>query len=250
MYEDEPQDRVHDVLAEAIFGDHPLGRRVIGRAEVIGSIPVPEIAGYHEPLQRRQHRRRRGRARRARADRRARRSALLQPPTRSNGGGPTARPTASSRGVLLPQGDRAVPHLPRGPGISRGDDRRFALGVLDSIFGGSTSSRLFREVREKRGLAYSVGSYSESTSTRHRRHLRRHARGQRRRGLRDHRPRAGRSAPTASATRSSSAPRSTSRAAWSSASSRPARGCRGSPATMLFECPCSRSTRCSPASTR
>jgi predicted Zn-dependent peptidase len=48
-----------------------------------------------------------------------------------------------------------------GPGIDRHDDRRFALGVLDAAFGGSTSSRLFREVREKRGLAYSVGSYSE-----------------------------------------------------------------------------------------
>jgi predicted Zn-dependent peptidase len=47
------------------------------------------------------------------------------------------------------------------PGITREDDRRYALAVLDSIFGGSTSSRLFREVREKRGLAYSVGSYNE-----------------------------------------------------------------------------------------
>src|SRR5262245_65350817 len=47
MYEDEPQDRVHDVLAEAVFGDHPLGRRVLGQAEVIASIPIPEIAGYH-----------------------------------------------------------------------------------------------------------------------------------------------------------------------------------------------------------
>ena len=48
MYEDEPQDRVHDVLAEAIYGDHPLGRRVLGRAEVIGGIPVPDIASYHD----------------------------------------------------------------------------------------------------------------------------------------------------------------------------------------------------------
>jgi predicted Zn-dependent peptidase len=47
------------------------------------------------------------------------------------------------------------------PGIVRDDERRYALAVLDSVFGGSTSSRLFREVREKRGLAYSVGSYSE-----------------------------------------------------------------------------------------
>ena len=47
------------------------------------------------------------------------------------------------------------------PGISRGDDRRYALRVLNTLFGGSSSSRLFREVREKRGLAYSVGSYNE-----------------------------------------------------------------------------------------
>ena len=47
------------------------------------------------------------------------------------------------------------------PGIARADDRRFTLAVVDSAFGGSVSSRLFREVREKRGLAYAVGSYSE-----------------------------------------------------------------------------------------
>src|SRR4051812_15230139 len=48
MYEDEPSDKVHDVLAGAVFGDHPLGRPVIGRAEVISSVPVPEIAAYHD----------------------------------------------------------------------------------------------------------------------------------------------------------------------------------------------------------
>jgi predicted Zn-dependent peptidase len=47
-----------------------------------------------------------------------------------------------------------------GPGIARGDDRRFALRVLDTVLGGSTSSRLFQEVREKRGLAYAVYSYA------------------------------------------------------------------------------------------
>jgi predicted Zn-dependent peptidase len=46
-----------------------------------------------------------------------------------------------------------------GAGIPRADERRFALRVLDTILGGSTSSRLFQEVREKRGLAYSVYSY-------------------------------------------------------------------------------------------
>src|SRR5881275_150609 len=48
MYEDEPSEKVHDVLADAIFGDHPLGRPIIGRAEVISSVPVPDIAAYHD----------------------------------------------------------------------------------------------------------------------------------------------------------------------------------------------------------
>ncbi len=52
-------------------------------------------------------------------------------------------------------------HLVLGvPGLSRQDDRRFALGVLNSVLGGGMSSRLFQEVREKRGLAYSVYSYN------------------------------------------------------------------------------------------
>ena len=46
------------------------------------------------------------------------------------------------------------------PGLQRGDDRRFAVTVLNTIFGSSSSSRLFQEVREKRGLAYAVYSYS------------------------------------------------------------------------------------------
>ena len=47
-----------------------------------------------------------------------------------------------------------------GLGLARNDDRRFQLSVLDSLFGGSLSSRLFQEVREKRGLVYSVYSFS------------------------------------------------------------------------------------------
>jgi predicted Zn-dependent peptidase len=48
------------------------------------------------------------------------------------------------------------------PGLSRHDDRRWALGVLNTALGGGMSSRLFQEVREKRGLAYSVYSYTSS----------------------------------------------------------------------------------------
>ena len=163
MYEDEPADKVHDVLAGAVFGDHPLGRPIIGRAEVVVVGAGAEHRGLpRHPLRAGQHRRGRGRATwtttrivelvdgafdGARAGRRpadARR-----------------RPRTPATGCASTQGHRAVPPLPRGrPGIPRGDDRRFALRVLDTILGGSTSSRLFQEVREKRGLAYSVYSYT------------------------------------------------------------------------------------------
>jgi predicted Zn-dependent peptidase len=162
MYEDEPQDRVHDVLADAVFGEHPLGRRVLGEAEVIASIPIPEIDAYH-------------RARYTGANvvvgaaghldhgrivELAER--LVSPPADSDRSAPgSASPDASSRLRFYPK-DTEQYHICFGaPGIVRDDERRYPLAVLDSIFGGSTSSRLFREVREKRGLAYSVGSYNE-----------------------------------------------------------------------------------------
>src|SRR5688500_11794644 len=161
MYEDEPQDRVHDVLAEALFGDHPLGRRVLGRAEVIAGIPVSDIAGYHDARYTAdnivvsaaghlEHDRIVEMAARLLADAPTGNDAAV------NGNGPGEQ--AQLR--FYPKETEQYHIAFGGPGIPRGDDRRFVLGVLDTIFGGSVSSRLFREVREKRGLAYSVGSYT------------------------------------------------------------------------------------------
>jgi predicted Zn-dependent peptidase len=162
MYEDEPQDRVHDVLAEAIYGDHPLGRRVLGRAEVIGSIPVPKIAGYHD---------RRytapnivvaaaGHLEHPRIVELAER--LLSASAADGAGELNGAGEAEPRRFRFYEKDTEQYHICfGGPGISRGDERRYALGILDAIFGGSVSSRLFREVREKRGLAYSIASYTE-----------------------------------------------------------------------------------------
>src|SRR5579863_9104625 len=47
MYEDDPQEKVFDMLGEAVFGDDPLGRAIIGRAEVIADTPPAQIAGFH-----------------------------------------------------------------------------------------------------------------------------------------------------------------------------------------------------------
>jgi predicted Zn-dependent peptidase len=162
MYEDEPQDRVHDILAGAVFGEHPLGRRVLGEAGVIASIPIPDIDAYHQARYtganvvvgaagHLDHERIVELAER-----------LVSPGTHENGGITGAgRPEETAR-LCFYEKDTEQYHICFGaPGISRDDDRRYGLAVLDSIFGGSTSSRLFREVREKRGLAYSVGSYNE-----------------------------------------------------------------------------------------
>ncbi len=162
MYEDEPSDRVHDVLADAVFGDHPLGRRVIGEAEVIASIAVPEIAEYHR------HRyvgpnivvSAAGHVEHDQIVELAR-SRVATP--RANGGtAPADAAAGRAPRTCFYEKQTEQYHVCLGaPGISRGDERRFALAIVNAIVGGSTSSRLFREVREKRGLAYAVGSYSD-----------------------------------------------------------------------------------------
>ena len=160
MYEDEPQDRVHDVLADAVFGEHPLGRRVLGEAEVISSIPVPDIEAYRSARYTGAHIVV-GAAGHLEHDRVvALAERLVTPPAGGNGTQPVSTDTGS-RLRFYPK-DTEQYHICFGAtGIVRDDERRYPLAVLDSIFGGSTSSRLFREVREKRGLAYSVGSYNE-----------------------------------------------------------------------------------------
>ena len=162
MYEDEPSDKVHDVLSRAVFGDHPLGRPIIGKAEVIGSVPVPDIAAYHdEPLRavERGHRRRRAAWTTTSSWHSSRSSCEAAGSGRPDSFEPAPRDPSPTRSFYTKETEQY--HLCLGaPGIARGDERRFALRVLDTILGGSTSSRLFQEVREKRGLAYSVYSYS------------------------------------------------------------------------------------------
>jgi predicted Zn-dependent peptidase len=161
MYEDEPQDRVHDVLAEAVYGDHPLGRRVLGAADVIGSIPVPEIAAYHGERYVAPQIVVAAAGHVDHAEIVALARERLRPPAHgleaANGGGDPE----AVRFRFYPKDTEQYHVCFGGPGIARADERRYALAVLDAIFGGSTSSRLFTEVREKRGLAYAVGSYTE-----------------------------------------------------------------------------------------
>jgi predicted Zn-dependent peptidase len=162
MYEDDPQDTVFDVLGDAVFGDHPLGRPIIGRAPVIRDTPVADIAAFH--------------ARRyvpasvvvaaagsvdhdqvvALAER-----TLAGLRAGERGPVPHAAPVRPAARVRFQAKDTEQVHVCLGAtGLARHDDRRHALRVLDAIFGGLSSSRLFQSVREERGLAYAVYSFA------------------------------------------------------------------------------------------
>ena len=163
MYEDDPQDLVFDVLGEAIFGDTSArprgdrprrgGRRRDARAAAAFHAEryVPEniviaAAGWSSTsalvaL---------ARARRpAASPRRAARRAAA-------GAAPAADGAARAFGARTPSSTTCALG---GPGLARDDERRFALRVLEGVLGGTSSSRLFQEVRERRGLAYSVFTF-------------------------------------------------------------------------------------------
>ncbi len=166
MYDDDPQDKVFDVLGEAIFGEHPLGRAIIGRSEVVAGTPASGLAAFHA----------------ARyvpgnvvvaASGSIDHEQIVALTRAAEGKAERMEPAVTLAADLdAPLLERRVRFITKeteqyhvtlgGPGIVRDDPRRFALRVLDNILGGTTSSRLFQEVREKRGLAYSVFSFSSS----------------------------------------------------------------------------------------
>ena len=166
MHDDDPGDVVHDAFAAAVFGDTPLGRPVIGTVESISALPRSAIARYYRRRYRPEnivvaaagnldHDRLVGLVEAAFGDALGDAAGLPVPP-RTGGRAPAYRPAVSvqrrpTEQVNLVLGTR---------GLARSDERRFALGVLNSALGGGMSSRLFQEVREKRGLAYSVYSYA------------------------------------------------------------------------------------------
>jgi predicted Zn-dependent peptidase len=161
MYEDAPVEVIHDDLAAAVFGDHPLGRPIIGHTETLARMDRDTVAAYHD-------------------------AHYVNPGIVVAAAGHVdhaqlcelaARHFRPEPGAVVPQSAPGLPaarHVAHftakdteqyhvclgGLGPRRGDDDRFAAFVVDTILGGSWSSRLFQEVREKRGLAYSVYSYT------------------------------------------------------------------------------------------
>lgn len=166
MHADEPSDLVHDLFLEALYPDHPLGREVLGDEATIRAITRDQIRGYfsehyrpdnivvaaagnldHDAV----------------VDGVAGRLAWSGP---ASGRPPGRRPSLEvppPRRLAVVHRPTEQAHLVVGmPALSRDDPDRHALDVVNQVLGGGMSSRLFQEVRERRGLAYSVYSYRSS----------------------------------------------------------------------------------------
>ncbi len=157
--EDEPSDHVHDLHIEGLWDGHELGRPVIGTRESVSSFEQGDLKGYID--------------RRYRAD-----NVIVAVAGNVAGDGivdaVTERLGALRNGSMTPSLDRPKPNPGRNlvakdveqvhfcigtEGVSVYDDELYTMVVLDGVLGSGMSSRLFQEVRERRGLAYSVGSY-------------------------------------------------------------------------------------------
>src|SRR5918995_3949271 len=164
MRDDEPSDAVHDLYAETLFGGTALGRSVLGTVESIEALPRDDVDGWYR-------RRYTVPSVVVTAAGRVEHQQVLDLVAAAFGSrlsGP-ARPaplrtgeqaaTGPARPTGLVRRRTEQTHLLLGSvGLGRLDERRYAAAVMDTTVGGGMSSRLFQEIREKRGLVYSVGS--------------------------------------------------------------------------------------------
>lgn len=168
MRDDDPSDLVHDLFSDTYYGDTQLGRSILGSVQSINEMSRKSVFNYYkkryvpqdlvvaiagnikhktvvEMIEK----------------------ALSRDGFLDVSGTPQVRPNKAikvkeqqSVGLITRKTEQA--HMFYGlAGVSREDDRRFTMGILSAALGGGMSSRLFQEIREKRGLAYSVYSYAQ-----------------------------------------------------------------------------------------
>jgi len=168
MRDDDPSDLVHDLYAETYYGDTQLGRPILGTVDSIKSMSRNSVFNYYKKRYLPQdlvvavagnikHKKVVEMVERALGA-----DGFLNvkgtPQIRGNESIRKAKQT--SVGLMTRKTEQA--HMFYGmEGVARHDDRRFAMGILASALGGGMSSRLFQEIREKRGLAYSVYAYAQ-----------------------------------------------------------------------------------------
>ncbi len=162
MFEDSPDDQSLHRFQRSIWGSHPLGRPVIGYKNVIEEMTADRLSDYLRARYgssnlmvaaagRIEHERFVDEVR----------EALRDYPTGSFVGDP-GKPQSVRQDLVFHKECEQTYLCYGGPGISSVDPRRYSFLVLDAVLGGSMSSRLFQEIREARGLAYSVGTFLHS----------------------------------------------------------------------------------------
>jgi predicted Zn-dependent peptidase len=168
MRDDDPSDLVHDFFSDTYYGDTPIGRPILGTVDSIKSMSRSTVFNYYKKKYLPQDLvvAVAGNIKHKRVV-----AMVEQALSRDNFldvmAAPVVRPNTvvkntkqQSVGILYKKSEQA--HMFYGmEGVARADDRRFAMGVLSAALGGGMSSRLFQEIREKRGLAYSVYAYAQ-----------------------------------------------------------------------------------------
>lgn len=159
MLEDAPEDLVHDVFAESVFGGHPLGREIMGTIATVKQIDQAALRAFHAVNYRASN------IAVAAAGNLVHEQVLEWLGDGFAGGeeAPAPReltdPKPLGRLRILKRPTELAHVVIGGLSYDSQHPLRFAWGVMDTLLGGGMSSRLFQEIREKRGLVYSVYSY-------------------------------------------------------------------------------------------
>ena len=168
MRDDDLSDLIHDFFSDTYYGNTPIGRPILGTVESIKGMSRNTVFNYYKKKYLPQdlvvavagnikHKRVVAMVEEA-LSRDNFLDILAAPVVRSNT--VVKNTKQQSVGVMYKKSEQA--HMFYGmEGVARADDRRFAMGVLSAALGGGMSSRLFQEIREKRGLAYSVYAYAQ-----------------------------------------------------------------------------------------
>ncbi|MFC5712100.1 M16 family metallopeptidase [Thalassorhabdus alkalitolerans] len=161
MVDDTPDDIVHDILGEASYGNHPLGLPILGTADTLNAFSRETLQGYLERYYTGENVviSIAGNIKEDMIDQISSIFSELKP----KGADKNIEKPAFLTNKMAREKETEQAHLCLGyPGVPAGDESIYALALLNNVLGGSMSSRLFQEIREKRGLAYSVFSYHSS----------------------------------------------------------------------------------------
>jgi predicted Zn-dependent peptidase len=173
MNDDDPQDVAHEVFSEAVLGSHPLGRPIGGTEATINAVTREAVWQHYQANYRPQdlviaaaggveHNQLIELVEKALVEAGWDLSAKAHPVERR-----LLNPAEITRGTALKVINRPIQQanvLVGMQGLVADDPRRYAMGILNTVLGGGMSSRMFQEIREKRGLAYSVYSFNTGYS--------------------------------------------------------------------------------------